>query len=199
MYIRVYDYQDGVRKLGPNTRFALWVQGCGRNCRGCMTPQSQDIDGGKEMETRDLAALILRSGREEITISGGEPFLQAAGLSELIGLLRAQRDIGIIVYTGFTIEEIREKNDPDMNRFLDQIDLLIDGPYIEEKNDGRNLRGSSNQRAIALTERYEKNVPDYGSRKAEIELFVKEDKFVLVGVPDEKTLARFQHAFEEAT
>ena len=151
------------------------------------------------MDTRDLAAMILRSGREGITISGGEPFLQAAGLSELIGLLRAQRDIGIIVYTGFTIEEIREKNDPDMNRFLDQIDLLIDGPYIEEKNDGRNLRGSSNQRAIALTERYEKNVPDYGSRKAEIELFVKEDKVVLVGVPDEKTLVRFQHAFEEET
>ncbi len=199
MYIRVYDYQDGVRKLGPGTRFVIWVQGCGRHCKGCMTSQSQDMDGGKEMDVRDLAAMILRSGRDGITISGGEPFLQAAELSELIGLLKARRDIGVIVYTGFTIEEIREKKDPGMNRFLDQIDLLVDGPYIEEMNDGRNLRGSANQRVIALTERYERNVPDYGSRKAEIELFAKEDRIVLVGVPDAKTLARFQQAFEEET
>lgn len=73
------------------------------------------------------------------------------------------------------------------------------GPYIEELNDGMNLRGSSNQRAIALTARYESDVDGYGSKKAEVEFFMKEDKVLMVGVPDSNTLNRFKYAFKEET
>lgn len=188
MEIRIYNYQDGVTKLGPGIRFILWTQGCARCCKGCMTPMSQDRDSGRIISVFDLADIIIQSGRDGLTISGGEPFLQAQALYELVNLIRAKRDIGIIVYTGYTLDEILQSKDLYMCRFLEQIDLLIDGPYIEELNDGMNLRGSSNQRAIALTARYESDVDGYGSKKAEVEFFMKEDKVLMVGVPDSNTL-----------
>lgn len=197
MEIRIYNYQDGVTKLGPETRFCLWTQGCVRQCKGCMTPMSQDRDSGRIISVCDLANIIIQSGRDGLTISGGEPFLQAEALYELIKLIKAKRDIGIIVYTGYTLDEIQQSKDLYMCKFLEQIDLLIDGPYIEELNDGMNLRGSSNQRIIALTERYKSEVDKYGSQKAEVEIFMKEDKILLVGVPDSTTLNRFKSAFKE--
>lgn len=197
MEIRIYNYQDGVTKLGPGIRFILWTQGCARCCKGCMTPMSQDRDSGRIISVFDLADIIIQSGRDGLTISGGEPFLQAQALYELVNLIRAKRDIGIIVYTGYTLDEILQSKDLYMCRFLEQIDLLIDGPYIEELNDGMNLRGSSNQRAIALTARYESDVDGYGSKKAEVEFFMKEDKVLMVGVPDSNTLNRFKYAFKE--
>ncbi len=197
MTIRVYNYQDGVTKLGPGTRFVLWTQGCERRCKGCMTPMSQDRDSGRVMKVCELANIIIQSGRSGLTISGGEPFLQAEALYELVNLVRAKRDIGIIVYTGYTLEEIQNSEDSYMCNLLGEIDLLIDGPYIEELNDGMNLRGSSNQRVIALTDRYKLDVDKYGSKKAEVELFLKEDRVVMVGVPDSNTLNRFKSAFRE--
>lgn len=164
-----------------------------------MTPMSQDRDSGRIISVFDLADIIIQSGRDGLTISGGEPFLQAQALYELVNLIRAKRDIGIIVYTGYTLDEILQSKDLYMCRFLEQIDLLIDGPYIEELNDGMNLRGSSNQRAIALTARYESDVDGYGSKKAEVEFFMKEDKVLMVGVPDSNTLNRFKYAFKEET
>lgn len=199
MEIRIYNYQDGVTKLGPGIRFILWTQGCARCCKGCMTPMSQDRDSGRIISVFDLADIIIQSGRDGLTIGGGEPFLQAQALYELVNLIRAKRDIGIIVYTGYTLDEILQSKDLYMCRFLEQIDLLIDGPYIEELNDGMNLRGSSNQRAIALTARYESDVDGYGSKKAEVEFFMKEDKVLMVGVPDSNTLNRFKYAFKEET
>ena len=106
-----------------------------------MTPMSQDRDSGRIISVFDLADIIIQSGRDGLTISGGEPFLQAQALYELVNLIRAKRDIGIIVYTGYTLDEILQSKDLYMCRFLEQIDLLIDGPYIEELNDGMNLGG----------------------------------------------------------
>lgn len=197
MSIRIHNYQDGVTKLGPGKRFVIWTQGCMRGCKGCMTPVSQDINGGQLVDTEWMAELIISSRREGITISGGEPFLQAGELCKLISLVRENADIGVIIYTGFTYEELINSNDEDRKRLLGMADLLIDGPYIDELNDGKNLRGSSNQRVIALTDRYRDYVEVYGSKKAEVEFFVKENKVVLVGVPDKDLLSRFKMAFEE--
>ena len=162
-----------------------------------MTPVSQDMNGGQLVDTEWMAELIISSRREGITISGGEPFLQAGELCKLIGFVREKADIGVIIYTGFTYEELINSNDEDRKRLLGMADLLIDGPYIDELNDGKNLRGSSNQRVIALTDRYKDYVEIYGSKKAEVEFFVKDNKVVLVGVPDKDLLSRFKTVFEE--
>ena len=192
MEIRLHDMQDGVTKLGEGIRFVIWTQGCLRRCSGCMTPDSQPLDKGYSIEVEDLADTIVKSGRKGLTISGGEPFLQAGALSTLISCIRKKEDIGVIIYTGYTIEEIKESKDKEFEQLLNMCDLLIDGAYIEQWNDGKNLRGSWNQRTIPLTKRYMDYVSEYGSRSAEVEFFFQEDKISMVGIPTKKILERFK-------
>ena len=116
------------------------------------------MDGGFAVSEEDLVSKMLRHEFEGVTISGGEPFLQAAALAKTIRLLREKRDAGVIVYTGYTYEELLELNDPGADALLRETDLLIDGPFVEALNDDGGLRGSSNQRAVLLTDRYAKAV-----------------------------------------
>ena len=193
MKLQMHNIQDGVTVLGPGVRYGLWVQGCLRRCPGCMTPQSQPREGGKWMETAQVAQDIVRSGRTGLTISGGEPFLQAEALCEVIEQVRREQDMGVIIYTGNTLAELQASHDPWVQALLAQCDLLVDGAYIEALNDGKNLRGSSNQNAIPLTDRYRDWVEQYGSEPAKVEFFWKEDGICMVGVPTKYVLERFAH------
>lgn len=194
MNIRLYDIKDGITKLGPSVRFGIWTQGCLKHCCGCMTPDSQPLDKGYCMDIDELAAKIISSGRTEITISGGEPFLQSKPLTELIEKIRKQIDLGVIIYTGFTYGEIVQSNNDEFLELLNKCDLLVDGAYEESLNDGKNLRGSSNQRAIPLTERYKEFSTEYGTKPAEVEFFFQEEKVSMVGVPSAEVLERFKNA-----
>ena len=113
------------------------------------------------MDVGALAWEIIPSSVEGITISGGEPFLQAGALAELIRAVKRHRDIGVIVYTGFLYEELGTQECA--NELLELCDLIIDGPYIKELDDGKALRGSSNQRVIPLTDRYKEYLCLYGN------------------------------------
>ena len=193
MDIRLYDVKDGITKLGPGLRFGIWTQGCTRHCRGCMTPDSQPLDKGYLMDVEELASKIILSGRTEITVSGGEPFLQAKQLTKLIEMIRKKIDLGVIIYTGFTYEELVQSSNDDILKLLDKCDLLVDGAYDESLNDGKNLRGSSNQRATPLTERYKEFSREYGTKPAEVEFFFQEEKVSMVGVPSAEVLERFKN------
>ena len=193
MNLRVFDIIDGITKLGPGIRFGIWTQGCPRRCVGCMTPSSQPLSGGYLVDVDDLVKRIRKCQRTEITISGGEPFLQADALTELIVKLRSDSDLGVIVYTGYTYEEILPSGNEGWHELLDQCDLIIDGAYEESLNDGKNLRGSSNQRAVLLTDRYKDFVKEFGTKPAEIEFFVKEDKISMVGVPSRELLDKIKN------
>ena len=195
MEIRVYDIKDGVTKLGPGKRFCIWTQGCTRRCTGCMTAKSQPIEGGELLDSDWLADRILRSGRTELTISGGEPFLQAKALAEMIRKVRQTVDLGVLIYTGYTIEELQALGDTGHQELLKVCDLLMDGPYVESLNDGMNSRGSSNQRAICLTDRYLEWANEVGTRPAEVEFFFEEDHMSMVGVPSRDILERVKHLF----
>lgn len=124
------------------------------------------------MSVSALAMEVKMSRPDGITISGGEPFLQAEALGELLCLLKTGMncDVGVIVYTGYTLEELRIL--PSAQALLEHVDLLIDGPYVQTLDDGGSLRGSSNQRVIPLTERY--NKPEilslYGQKKRAIQV-----------------------------
>lgn len=154
--VKIYQRETAVYTLGPGKRYCLWVQGCPRRCPGCVSADSQDPDGGYWMKPGALAMEIRLSNPDGITISGGEPFLQAKALAQMLQILRDQMhcDPGVIVYTGYTLEELDSL--PDAQLLLPYIDLLIDGPYVQELDDGLSLRGSSNQRIIPLTNRYQK-------------------------------------------
>lgn len=180
MSLRINQRVAGITTLGPFRRYGLWVQGCGRNCPGCISPEARRFDGGYVCDVETLAREILETEDiEGITISGGEPFLQQEALSRLIRRVRAERDLGVIVYTGFAYPEIA------LTELASHCDAIIDGPYQEEKNDGLSLRGSSNQRLILLTERYRDSLR-IGTFGRQAQLYqTPEGHTTLVGVPSQ--------------
>lgn len=140
---------------GPGLRYVVFAQGCTRACPGCHNPQTHPLDGGSWMETDDLLARFrenpLLAG---VTISGGEPFLQAGPLAALAeGVHAAGRSV--MVYTGHVFEDllVMAGNDPDVRRLLDAADILVDGPYVEAERDLElEFRGSANQRLLTRRE-----------------------------------------------
>ena len=76
---------------------------------------------------------------------------------------------------------------------LQLCDLIIDGAYEETLNDGKNLRGSSNQKAILLTDKYIDFAKEIGTKPAEIEFFVRENRISMVGVPTREILQRMKN------
>lgn len=134
---------------GPGLRTALFVQGCSRECEGCQSPHLWDRDSGKEMDVQTIAVHLTATGLP-ITISGGEPFDQMVALNNLLSEIRGIAPARhIIVYTGYTWEELTSSGLAMMEEMLSKINVLVDGPYIwEVDNDGLQYMGSSNQRAI---------------------------------------------------
>ena len=192
--IRYAEKIDLTSVLGPYKRAVLWVYGCCFDCPGCI---AQNFRFGKYLEndTHYLAEWFLNTGRKHLTISGGEPMLQAGPLSEMIDIIREKEDIGIIVYSGFEYEELQRKalNDPGIDRFLSEIDILIDGRYEKDLDHNEPYRGSSNQRIITLSAHYPKKIIDdyyYNTEGRKIDLVINEEKTMMIGVPssDQKTI-----------
>lgn len=185
--LRLYQREPSIYTLGPGKRYCVWVQGCNRNCPGCMSVHSRDKKNGYSMSVSALAMEIKMAKPDGITISGGEPFLQAEALVELLHLLKTGMhcDLGVIVYTGYTIEELQQM--PSAQLLLEQVDLLIDGPYMQTLDDGGSLRGSSNQRVIPLTERYNKQeiLSLYGQKKREFQVVRHSYGISRIGVANE--------------
>ena len=149
------------------------------------------MKGGYEDTSERLAQEILASDSQGITVSGGEPFLQAEPLVDLLLQVKSKRDVGVIIYTGNTYEDLLSSEDNSVQRLLSLCDLLVDGEYKEEMNDGKNLRGSSNQRALPLTDRYRTDASDYGTKERQVEFFVHEGVMRMVGIPSKEMLERF--------
>lgn len=174
--------RKGSRALGPGLRYVVWTQGCLKRCPGCTSPESQQITPRMIMEITELAKDIINSPRiSGITISGGEPFLQAASLAQLLTLVKKQRpELNVIVFSGYLREELSWN---DAKALLDLTDVLIDGPYDQRKQSMRGLRGSLNQNIVFLSNRlndYREELVN-GSRKQEV--YVENDRIVTIGIP----------------
>lgn len=150
--INIYHIHEGSRALGPGLRYVVWVQGCIQDCKGCVSPNSRPITVNQLINTDRLAeSIIQKKDIDGITISGGEPFLQASQLTRLLQIVKKKRpDLTVMVFTGYTLGQLNTKKARD---FLKHIDLLVDGPYVEGLNDGKGIRGSSNQRLHFLTDK----------------------------------------------
>ena len=184
--MRIGWYLKSTSCLGPGTRFALWLQGCERGCKGCIAPELQPLTGGRSEKISNLASLILSSNTEGITISGGEPFYQADKLYNLLSeILSFKPETGVIIYTGYKIEELINSDEKYIKELLSHYtDILIDGEYIESLDDDKGLRGSSNQKAHFLSEKYREFEEIYkkpAGRKANL-IFAK-NKFQVAGIP----------------
>lgn len=147
---------------GPGLRMTVFVQGCPHHCKGCHNPQTHDFDGGEVKSIMEIFESFkenpLLSG---VTFSGGEPFCQPRPLSRLGQLVKGEGQ-NVVTYTGYTYEQLLEmsKTDEGVKDLLEVTDILIDGPYVEEKRDlDLKYRGSSNQRIIILNKKLDK-LPD---------------------------------------
>lgn len=134
---------------GPGFRYVIFAQGCTHCCKGCHNPDTHALDGGYLIDAESIIEEIKQSKYiDGVTFSGGEPFLQADAFIHIAERLK-EANISIVCYTGFTFEELYESKDESKTRLLGFIDMLIDGPYIEELKDlSLTFRGSRNQRII---------------------------------------------------
>lgn len=169
--------------MGPGLRSAVWVQGCPFKCKGCISPQWVPIKKTHLVPVEVLVAeLLFNPFINGFTFSGGEPFLQAKALAELIRQAKRKRDISLICYTGYSLDELKTKaSDEVVSDLLAQIDVLIAGPYIDELNDNRGLRGSSNQIVHHLTDRLK--YYDFISQPRNAEIQMHDGEMLFVGVP----------------
>lgn len=184
--IRYSQRVDCTTVLGPSERAVIWVYGCCFNCEGCIA-SSYNHGSFTTASPEELAQWFVETGRTHLTISGGEPFLQAEELCRMLKIIREKVDAGVIVYSGFTLEELLKKaeTEPETKLFLDEIDILIDGRYEKDLDTNQPYRGSENQRIIPLTERYKNDIDPYYSANdgRKIEIKIQKDKTVMVGVP----------------
>ena len=143
---------------GPGHRFAVWVQGCPLRCADCCNPEMLFFDGGTLTSVGDLLGQIFDAQSahniEGITLIGGEPFAHAEPLARVAEAVK-QAGLSVMVFSGFTVEELHAKRDPPTNRLLATTDLLVDGPYDRNRPDTtRRWIGSTNQRVHFLSDRY---------------------------------------------
>jgi len=148
--LRVHATEPRSRANGPGSRFVVWVQGCTLGCPGCFNPATH-ATGGRELDVATLVEAIIAARPDGVTVSGGEPLQQAAGVAELLAAVRAA-GLSTLVFSGYTLDEIHAL--PDGPAVLANLDVLIDGRYVAGERLGAGLRGSANQRIQLLSTRH---------------------------------------------
>lgn len=136
---------------GPGFRIVIFFQGCAHHCYGCHNPETWDFEGGKEVSF-DLIKKIIDDNpyADGITLSGGDPLYQIDASTEISEYAKS-KGLDVILYTGFLFEEVLEmtKANQRLKDLLNNVDTLIDGPFIlEQRHLSLKFRGSSNQRII---------------------------------------------------
>ncbi len=148
---------------GPGLRLVVFAQGCPHRCRGCHNPQTFLSVGGQNFSISKLLDLYRQNPLSRgITLSGGEPFMQAGPLAQLAQAVHAEGG-DVVTYTGYRLEQLVARADQEsgVQALLAETDLLIDGPFVLAR---RSLEhpfvGSLNQRLIALSEKGEQLLED---------------------------------------
>jgi anaerobic ribonucleoside-triphosphate reductase activating protein len=190
-------YAFPVEGLGPGKRLAIWVRGCDRHCAGCIAPELAR-PGSPTPLTRVISDLQpLLSQADGLSISGGEPFAQAATLTTLLDQLRHIHDIEVLIYTGYRLEELREKDDAS-RALLQRIDLLIDGPFLDTAPNTLQWRGSDNQRVHLLSTRAGRyaghtDLPMAEVRPLQVQM-LDATNYRIIGIPRRGDLATYRVA-----
>ncbi|MCL2175933.1 MAG: anaerobic ribonucleoside-triphosphate reductase activating protein [Treponema sp.] len=146
---------------GPGLRYVIFAQGCKHGCPNCHNQKTWDVNAGMEFSVKEVIRKLKKQNKtandksksglyQGVTLSGGEPFLQA---EELAQVAASAHQIGwdVVTYTGYTYEQLIElgNNDNNIKSLLYETDILIDGKYVHEKRDANlPFRGSANQRII---------------------------------------------------
>lgn len=153
--IKKFDVADG-----EGVRVSLFVSGCRNCCPGCFQPETWNFNYGKEFTAdtiREILEALKPSHIQGFSLLGGDPFEEENQevLIELLELIKEtypEKDIWC--WTGYLYEDLIEggkKNTEYTDKILKLTDVLIDGPFIQEKkNLMLKFRGSENQRLLHL-------------------------------------------------
>ena len=145
---------------GTGVRVSLFVSGCRHRCKNCFNKEAWDFDYGKPVTDEVMEEILRACGGSHIaglSLLGGEPF-EKENREKLILLTKKFRKMypekNIWCYTGFVLDtELLKSEKSDIYELLSQIDVLVDGRFVEElKNPSLLFRGSSNQRIIDVPE-----------------------------------------------
>lgn len=168
-----------VEVLGPGKRIGIWFCGCPRRCKGCSNPELWEFQERYKVDfdiVKKLIGQICSQGKVDgFTLTGGDPLYQYEDFRMLVDYLYTiSKDI--LVYTGYIRSDLKGKN-------LDKIAVLIDGQYIEERNNGCLLRGSDNQQIYILNDALKEKYEHYLSTTTnQIQNFTTSNGVVSVGI-----------------
>lgn len=152
------------RANGHGVRYTIWMQGCNRRCPGCFNPETQPHKPNNMVDVNALIRDVLKTpGIEGITLSGGEPLLQA---KELALLAQAVQSAGmtVMMFTGFS----KIPTTPDVKRLLQHTDMVIAGEFDQSKQGKIPLIGSTNQKVINITNRIPNPLKDKSIPRVEV-------------------------------
>ena len=145
---------------GPGVRISLFVSGCTHHCKGCFNEVAWDFDYGEPFTQQTIRTILdmMKPGYiMGLTLLGGEPF-EPENQGPIVELLRqvkkAYPQKSIWAFSGYLYEKITSHTLGDWavtQEFLSYLDVLVDGPFVEEKkNLALRFRGSENQRLIDM-------------------------------------------------
>lgn len=185
--INLHDFLDRSTENGPGVRAVIWVQGCTLQCPGCFNPETHSQKIRRLVPVEELAERILAiSEIEGVTVSGGEPFLQAAALAEL-GRALHTHDLGVVVFSGFTFDQLIRAKNRDWDALLALTDLLIAGPFVQALRCNLALRGSRNQTLHFLSDRYSSLKTQIEQDSNGVELLIEASGHItMTGFPDQE-------------
>jgi anaerobic ribonucleoside-triphosphate reductase activating protein len=140
---------------GPGFRYAVFVQGCNLRCPGCHNSQLQTFNGGRGITVEEILEDIRENPLlDGLTLSGGDPFAQAASCAVLAEEVRGL-GLSVFTYTGYTFETLWLAENPAWRRLIMATDVLVDGPFVQAlRNLDLRFRGSSNQRLIDIRQTF---------------------------------------------
>lgn len=148
-HLNIMGYVDRSEVNGPGCRAVVWVQGCARECPGCFNTASWSFEENQIVSIDAIVTRILSEpSNEGVTFSGGEPFWQAPALADVARRVK-EKGLTVMSFTGFTIAQLQaESAPPGAQDLLAQLDILVDGPYVESLaiHDPTSLVSSKNQR-----------------------------------------------------
>jgi len=195
--LNVSSILPGSNVNGPGRRFVIWVQGCSLRCPQCINEKMQSSRLNLIIPISELYKLIISTPNiEGVTYSGGEPFEQAESLFALSLMLRNE-SFTIMSYSGYTYQELIEKDNKSVSGLLSTLDILVDGRFEEINKAPLLWRGSRNQKIYFLTEKYRKFEKYKDCLGVNVEITIGNNDLTFTGNLDSNLIPKLKQKLEE--